>query len=204
MDDMEPCFHSPSYAHSSEMYTHVGTMIRSQKQKKSCRGPKEKKKGKEEGKEAWVSGGKSHWEAGEHVQHSPLLSALSSLSLTCPDRPVPVSGPTRPLPTTPTSSWASPMTSAPDPPVETPQNPKVFSRNKDALQTDKSVREPLNMALTSPKGSSSQDLYVPMDPVAEAAHSYKEDQKERQRGSAAKQETIKTAKSMQNVGNIIR
>lgn len=201
---MEPCLHSPSYAHSSEMYTHVGTMVRSQKQKKSCRGPKEKKKNKEEGKEAGVSGGKSQWEVGEHVQHSPLLSALSTLSLTSPDRPEPVSVSTRPLPAPPTSSSASPMTSAPDPPVETPQNQKVFPSDNDALQTDKSVSEPLNMALTSSRGSSSQDLYVPMDPVAEAAHSYKEDSKERQRGNTAQQDIIKTAKSMQNVGNIIR
>lgn len=200
VDDMEPCLHSPSYAHSSEMYTHVGTVPRSQKQKKSCKGLKEKKKKKEEEVvgEDGVSGGKSQWKAGEHVQHSPLLSALSSLSLTSLDRPLPVSALARPLPATPVPSWASPLTSAPDPSMETLKSREALSRSKDALETDKSVREPLNMATNGPKVASPQDLYVPMDPIAEAAHSH---QTERQ---TSKQGTTKTVNSLQEVANINR
>lgn len=200
VDDMEPCLHSPSYVHSSEMYTHVGTVPRSQKQKKSCKELKEKKKKKEEvvvGEEG-LSGGKSQWKAGEHVQHSPLLSALSSLSLTSLDRPLPVSAPARPLPATPVPSWASPLTSAPDPSVETLKSQEALSRSKNALETGKSVREPLNMATNGPKVASPQDLYVPMDPIAEAAHSH---QTERQ---TSKQETAKTVNILQDVENINR
>lgn len=172
---MEPCLHSTSYAHSSEMYTHVGTVPRSQKQKKSCKGLKEKKKKtKEEEEEEGVSVGKSQWMAGEHVQPSPLLTALSSLSLSSLDWPLPVSPPARPLPATPVPNWASPLTSAPDPSVDPLKRQEALSRSKDALETDKSVREALNMATNGPKAASSQDLYVPMDPIAEAARSHAE------------------------------
>lgn len=195
-DDMEACLHSPSYAHSSEMYTHVGTVPRNQKLKKSCKGLKEKKKREKEGEEG-VSTGKSQWKSGEYVQHSPMLSALSSLSLTSPDQPLPVALSARPLPTTPVPSWASPLTSTPDPPVETLKDQEVLLRSKDALETDKSVRQPLNMATNGPKATSSQDLYVPMNPIAEAVHS---PQSERQ---TSKQEG-KTAHSMQREGSINR
>uniref|UniRef100_A0A3Q0RIX7 SH2 domain containing 3Cb n=1 Tax=Amphilophus citrinellus TaxID=61819 RepID=A0A3Q0RIX7_AMPCI len=54
VDDMESCRHSPGYARSCEMYTHVGTVPRKEKQKKSFKGLKEKKtkaEEKEEGEE---------------------------------------------------------------------------------------------------------------------------------------------------------
>lgn len=175
VDDMEPCLHSPSYAHSSEMYTHVGTVPRSQKQKKSCKGLKEKKKKKEEEEEEeGLSGGKSQWEAGEHVQPSPLLSALSSLNLSSLDRPLPVSAPARPLPATPVPKWASPLTSASDPSGDPLKNQEALSSSKYAIETDKSVTGHLNMATNGPKVASSQDWYVHMDPIAEAAPSHAE------------------------------
>lgn len=173
VDDMEPCLHSPSYAHSSEMYTHVGTVPRSQKKKMSCKGLKEKKKKKEEEEEG-ASGRKSQWEAGEHVQPSPLLSALSSLNLSSLDRPLPVSAPDRPLPATPVPKWASPLTSASDPSGDPLKSQEASSHSKYAIETEKSVREPLNMATNGPKVASSQDLYVHMDPIAEAARSHTE------------------------------
>ncbi|XP_073322645.1 SH2 domain containing 3Cb isoform X2 [Pagrus major] len=191
VDDMESCLHSPTYASSSEMYTHVGTVPRSQRQKKSCKDLKEKK---EEG----VSGGQSQWKAGEHVRDSPLLTALSSHSLTSLDRQYPVSALARPLPATPLISRASPLTSAPqsclnDPSADRIKSQEAPSWSTGALETDKPLREPSNMATNGPKGSSSQDVYVPMDPIAEAAHTHLvDDQTQRQRSVTSKQETSKT------------
>ncbi|XP_035514194.1 SH2 domain containing 3Cb [Morone saxatilis] len=209
VDDMEPCLHSPSYAHSSEMYTHVGTVPRSQKQKKSCKGMKEKEKkkkkeGEEEGDKEAVSGGQIQWKAGEHVRDSPLLSALSSLSLTSLDRPLPVSPLARPLPATPTPSRASPLTSAPesfvsDPSVDPIKSQEAFSRSKDALKADRPITEPSNMATNGPKMASLQDVYVPMDPIGEAAHSHVDEQKDRQRGVISKQETKRTVNGLQEM-----
>lgn len=196
VDDMEACLHSPSYAHSSEMYTHVGTVPRNQKLKKSFRGLKEKKKREKEGEEG-VSRGNSQWKSEEYVQHSPMLSALSSLSVTSPDQQLPVALSARPLPTTPVPSWGSPLTSKPDSPVETLKDQEVLPSSKDALETDKSARQALNMATNGPKVTPSQDLYVHMDPIAEAVHS---PQSEKQ---TSKQEG-KTAHSMQREGSINR
>ncbi|XP_029295383.1 SH2 domain-containing protein 3C-like isoform X2 [Cottoperca gobio] len=194
VDDMEDCLRSPCYARSSEMYTHVGTVPRSQKQKNSYRGLKEKNKKEEEG----VSGGQSQWKAGEHVRDSPLLSALSSLSLTSLDRP---------LPATPTPSWASPLTSAPescfnDPLVGPIKSQGSLSRSRYALETGQAVREPSNMATNGPKAALAQDVYVPMDPIAEATRSHVCDQTERQRGVTSTQETTKTVNSFQGVERV--
>ncbi|XP_068558873.1 SH2 domain-containing protein 3C-like [Cebidichthys violaceus] len=164
VDDMDACLRSPGYACSSQMYTHVGTVPRSLSQKKNCRGLKEKKKKKKKEEE------QSQWKEGEHVQDSPLLSALSSLSVTRLDRTLPGPAPARPLPTTPTPSRASPLTSAHESrfndPSADPFKSQSVSRSRDALE-----REPSNMATNGTKGASSQDVYVPMDPIAEAARS---------------------------------
>ncbi|KAM6944416.1 SH2 domain containing 3Cb [Lycodopsis pacificus] len=167
VDDMDACLRSPGYACSSQMYTHVGTVPRSLSQKKSCRGLKEKKKKKKEEEEE-VEEEQSQWKEGEHVRDSPLLSVLSSLSVTSLDRTLLGPATARPLPTTPTPSRASPLTSAHesrfnDPPVD-PFKSRSVSRSRDALE-----REPSNMATNGPKGASSQDVYMPMDPIAEAA-----------------------------------
>lgn len=198
---MESCLRSPSYARSTEMYTHVGTVPRSQKQKKSCKGLKEKKKKEEE--EKGVGGGPSQWKAGEHVRDSPLLSALSSLSLTSLDQPLPVSATARPLPATPTPSRASPLTSAPGSRFNDPiKSQEAFSKTMDDLDTP--VTERSNMATSGPKVVSSQDVYVPMDPITEAGHSHVDDQTERQRGVTSKQETTKTVDGWQEVGSVNR
>ncbi|KAM9360876.1 SH2 domain containing 3Cb [Symphorus nematophorus] len=206
VDDMEPCLHSPTYAHSSEMYTHVGTVPRNQKQKKSCKGLKEKKKKEEEEEEeeVGVSGGQRHCKAGEHVRDSPLLSALSSLSLTSLDRPLPASAPARPLPSTPVPSWASPLTSPHECPfddltADPIKSQEASPRSKDALGSDGAVREPSNMATNGPKVASLQDVYVPMDPIAEAAHSHKDEQTERRQGVTGKQETTKTVSGLKEM-----
>ncbi|XP_075935001.1 SH2 domain containing 3Cb [Anarhichas minor] len=164
VDDLDACLRSPGYACSSQMYTHVGTVPRSLSQKKSCRGLKEKKKKKEEEEE------QSQWKEGEHVRDSPLLSVLSSLSVTSLDRTLLGPATARPLPTTPTPSRASPLTSAHEShfndPSADPFKSQSVSRSRDALE-----REPSDMATNGPKGASSQDVYVPMDPIAEAARS---------------------------------
>lgn len=190
VDDMEPCLHSTGYAQSSEMYTHVGTVPRSQRQKKSCKGMKEKKKKEEQREAEEVSGGKSQWAAGEHVQPSPLLAALSTLSLT---------GAVRPLPATPVPSWASPLTPTPDTPAETRESRETLLESEDALGVVRSAEELSNMAANGPQMSSPQDLYVPMDPISEVALSH---QIERQRGS--KQGTTKRVNSLQEAEDISR
>lgn len=189
---MEPCLHSTGYAQSSEMYTHVGTVPRSQRQKKSCKGMKEKKKKEEQREAEEVSGGKSQWAAGEHVQPSPLLSALSSLSLTST---------VRPLPATPVPSWASPLTLTPDTPTETHKSREALLNSEDALGAVRSARELSNMAANGPQMTSPQDLYVPMDPISEFTLSH---QIERQRGVSGKQETTKSVISLQEAEDISR
>lgn len=144
VDDMESCSHNGSYVCSSHMYTHVGTVPRSEKQKKSFRGQKEKKKKWEE--EEGASAGKGQWREEDHVRESPLLSALATLSQSSLDRP---------LPSAPESCFRDSLR---DP-----------IRSKD--DADGSVRNPANMAADGPKAVSVQDVYVPMDRIVEAAHS---------------------------------
>ncbi|XP_041642601.1 SH2 domain containing 3Cb [Cheilinus undulatus] len=170
VDDMEPGPLSPSYACSNQMYTHVGTVPRSQRQTKSCRGLK-KKKEEEEGQ----------WTAGDHVRDSPLLNALSSLSLTSLDRPQPGSASTRPLPATPTPAWAS----AP----ETCQDKSYDDLTRSCGPSE--TGESPTMAASIPKVVSPQDLYVPMDPIAEAGRSHVDEATDKQRGIMGKPETTK-------------
>ncbi|XP_069379322.1 SH2 domain containing 3Cb isoform X2 [Paralichthys olivaceus] len=188
---MESCLHSPSYARSSDMYTHVGTVPRSERQKKSSRSLKEKKKrGKDEEDDGGVSGGQGQWKAGEHVPDSLLLSALSSLTLTSADRPLPVSPTARPLPATPTPSRASPLTSGPEgfrrPSGELGKSQEAPSRSKDALEISRPVNNLSNMATNGPKVVPAQDVYVPMDPITEAA---RYDQREKQQRDPAQEPT---------------
>ncbi|XP_028271094.1 SH2 domain-containing protein 3C-like [Parambassis ranga] len=164
--DMEPCLRSPGYARSSDMYTHVGTVPRSERQKKSCRGLKEKKKKEEEE----TTGGLS--KTGDHVRDSPLLSALSSLSLSSMEPPQ--SAPARLLPTTPTPSRASPLTSASDGGLSSCHE---ASRSQHASNT-----------------ASPQDVYVPMDPITEAARSPVGPRSERPRGVTCAQEASKPSR----------
>lgn len=162
------------------MYTHVGTAPRRQSQKKSFRGTKEMK-GKEERGEAndkRMNGGKSQWKEEEHVQHSPLLHALSSHSLTSLDQPL---SPSRPLPCTPAPGVA--------PARSSPLTPGA----QHVSQADGCVRKPSNMAASGAKAASPQDLYVPMDPIYEGAHTHKSAPTKSPRGVALKQETTKSA-----------
>uniref|UniRef100_H3DH45 SH2 domain containing 3C n=1 Tax=Tetraodon nigroviridis TaxID=99883 RepID=H3DH45_TETNG len=95
-DQVQPCLRSPGYAHSSEMYTHVGT------------------------------------------------------------------APRRSSPLTPEAQHVS--------------------------QADGCVRKPSNMAASGAKAASPQDLYVPMDPIYEGAHTHKSAPTKSPRGVALKQE----------------
>lgn len=200
VDDLESCPQSSSYVCSSHMYTHVGTVPRNEKQKKSFKGQKEKKKKEEE--EEGVSGGQSQWKAGEHVRESPLLSALASLSLTSLDQPVPASTPAGPLPTTPKPSRNSPLTSASKSCRDDPLGDPI--RSKDALEAERSVRKPPNMATNGPKVVSPQDVYVPMDRIVKAARSHVDKQTERQRGGTDTQETTRTVNNSQEVATADR
>lgn len=164
MDDMEPRLHTPGYACSSQMYTHVGTVPRSQK--KSCTGLKEKNKNKK--KKEDEEEGEEQREAGEHVRDSPLLSALSGLSETSLDRTLPGPAPARPLPSIPSLVRASPLTSA--------HESRFNGRLADPLKSRSGSREALeretsDMTTNGITAASPQDVYVPMDPIAEAARS---------------------------------
>ncbi|XP_068594966.1 SH2 domain containing 3Cb [Brachionichthys hirsutus] len=167
VDDMEPCLYSPGYASSKEMYTHVGTVPRSLRQKKSCKGLNEKKMHREE--EDVVNG--KNQKAGEQVRPSPLLGALSSHSLTSLNQPLPSSSQSRPLPATPVPSWASPLTSAPESCFHDPSADLIMSQEppswrKKAVETAVPVRKSSNMATRDSKVAPLQDVYVPMDPIA--------------------------------------
>lgn len=144
---MESGLRSSSYARSSDMYTHVGTMPRDEKQKKSFKGLKAA-----ESKEGVSS------KAGEHVRDSPLLGALSNLSMTSTEQPRPILA--RPLPAAP--SRASPLTSAPASCFrDRPDGPVTQS----GATGGKPATEHLNVA-------SKQDLYEPMDRISERARSH--------------------------------
>ncbi|CAG5919364.1 unnamed protein product [Menidia menidia] len=167
LDDMEPRLHSPGYARSEDMYTHVGTVPRGEGRRKSRRGAKGQK-----AEEAGPRGGPGRPKAGEHVPDSPLLSALSSLSLTSME---PVS--TRPLPSTPTPVRASPLTSAPGGDVgNAPDDPAA------RCQAPQRATKPHRRNTAASK----QDVYVPMDPVSDP-------QTERQRGLACAPGTSRTS-----------
>ncbi|KAM4746505.1 SH2 domain containing 3Cb [Anableps anableps] len=161
VDDMESGLCSPSYARSSDMYTHVGTVPRSEKQNKSFKGLK-----------AADSPEGMGLKAGEHVRDSPLLGALSSLSLTSTEQPQLVLA--RPQPAAP--SRASPLTSAPagkdlsDDPV-----------TRREATGGKPAAEHLSMV-------SKQDVYVPMDPISERARSHVDPQAAKQETTEAPQE----------------
>lgn len=128
-DDVESCLRPPGYARSSDMYTHVGTVPRWQRQKKKS-----------------VRGGGRQREAGERVRDSPLLSALSSLSGSRTPRPEPPRGPPgRPL----------------------PEDPVTRHRAAGSQRAAHS----LNMA----RPAAVQDVYVPMDPIADRSSSQMDD-----------------------------
>ncbi|XP_017283351.1 SH2 domain containing 3Cb isoform X2 [Kryptolebias marmoratus] len=145
VDDMDSC--PRSYAHSSHMYTHVGTGPRSEWRKKSCRA---KEKQAEEEKQDGVS----QCTAGEQVRDSPLLGVLSALSLTAMEQPQPVLA----QPLTPTPNQASPLTSPPD---------SCLRELSDSASGPD--RDALNM--TSCKAASKQDVYVLMDPISDRTRS---------------------------------
>ncbi|XP_054867059.1 SH2 domain containing 3Cb isoform X2 [Amphiprion ocellaris] len=167
VDDLESCLRSPGYARSSDMYTHVGTVPRGERQrKKSCRGPRDKKKKKEE--EEGMDGGQSR--RMDHVRDSPLLGALSSLSLSSMEAPQPASA--RPLPATPSPSRAPAPGSSRAPPVDPVSSQEALKRKNTAESGGEA-------AAKSPKATATQDLYVPMDPISES---------ERQRGVTCSQE----------------
>ncbi|KAM4578296.1 SH2 domain containing 3Cb isoform 2-T2 [Fundulus diaphanus] len=163
VDDMESGLRSPSYARSSDMYTHVGTVPRNEKQKKSFKGLK-----------AAESTEGLSLKAGEHVRDSPLLGALSSLSLTSAEQPQPVLA----QPLTAAPSRTSPLTSAPAGCFGDLSDARVAQRD---TTTGKPAREHLHMV-------SKQDVYVPMDPISERARSHIEPQAEKQETTEAPQE----------------
>lgn len=186
VDDMERCLHSPSYATSNEMYTHVGTVPRSQSRRKSSKGLKEKKKKEEEEaeeEEEVERGGQSQRRSGEYVRDSPLLSALSTLSLTSLDRPAPPPAALRPLPSTPAlPRHPSPLTSAPE----------SSHREQPGLQSQDAPETVRNMATGGRKVAAPQDVYVPMDPITT---NHGDEQTERQRGKSETAESEKEAES---------
>lgn len=146
-----------------------------------------------------MNGEKSQLKAEEHVQHSPLLHALSSLSLTSLDQPLSVSAASRPLPCTPAPGGSSPLTPPPDPWRKASDPGEAPSRNYvDVPGADRCMRNPSNMAASEATAASPQDLYVPMDPIHESAHT-QAGEKKTQRSMAAGQEATKPTNDSQEV-----
>ncbi|MEQ2158344.1 hypothetical protein GOODEAATRI_011264, partial [Goodea atripinnis] len=162
VDDMKSGLRSPSYARSSDMHTHVCTGPRSEKQKKSFKGLK-----------VAESTEKMSWKAEEHVRDSPLLSALSSLSMMSTEQPQLVLA--RPLPTS--HSQASPLTSAPASCFKDLSEEHV---TQSEATRGKTAMEHLNLV-------SKQDVYVPMDPISGRACSHVDPQAEKQETTEASQ-----------------
>ncbi|XP_054628199.1 SH2 domain containing 3Cb isoform X2 [Dunckerocampus dactyliophorus] len=157
-DDIQSGPQQGGYVRSSDMYTHVGTVPRGERHQWNCRGMKQTST-KTTGDEEERGGGWRRAGAGEHVRDSPLLSALSSLSLNSADRPASASAATRPLPATPRLSRPSPLTSD-----SSSSDPWwVAARSQDAEGA------PATAPSIVPK-SPAQDVYVPMDPISDAAH----------------------------------
>lgn len=196
MDDMEASLHSPGYARSCDMYTHVGTVPRKERHK-STKGSKKKASNNAE-----MSGGQSQCQGGDYVRDSPLLSALSSASLPCLDRPLPVPVPTRPLPATPMPTCSPSLTS------------DILASNRSSKEDPRTTSLPLedNIDLDKPiemvavatrpaavSAALKQDLYVVMVPVAEMAHSHAEDQTGRHKHLMSTQETAKSPRVSQEV-----
>ncbi|XP_058492009.1 SH2 domain containing 3Cb isoform X1 [Solea solea] len=193
VDDMAPRLHSSNYACSSDMYTHVGTVPRSEK--RSCRRLKEKKKSRKEEGEG-VKDGQSQWKAMERVQDSPLLGALSSLSLTTVDHNLSMSAPV-----TPTPRRASPLTSAPESRFGHSSRDHAPSISRHALEIGRCVKNPANMAAHSPN-MVPQDVYVSMDPITNETHNHLDDKygkDERRRLLTSKQETKNPPRDAEDV-----
>ncbi|XP_034027018.1 SH2 domain containing 3Cb [Thalassophryne amazonica] len=186
LDDMEACRRGPSYACSSDMYTHVGTVPRRGKQKKGFRTLKGKKNKEEEEEEEGRNGRLSQCQTGEHVRNSPLLSALSSLH-----RPGCVSVQARPLPDTPMEARYSPL-----PSVVTVGDQETPLTCKDALETDRTLEEVSNNNSTL-KATSTQELYVPMDPISETSLHGIDRQPERPRDITSTQKNGKSVNGFQ-------
>lgn len=129
MDDMDLCPHSPGYARSSDMYTHMGTMPRPslKKKEKSFKGSK-KAKGKTE-----LSRKESQRQAADYVRESPLLMALNTQGMQNYESPPrPPTTPDGPLPSEPTEMPSAGLDLETDSPAEkqvalkqsqTPPNP---------------------------------------------------------------------------------
>ncbi|KAM4577432.1 SH2 domain containing 3Cb isoform 1-T1 [Odontesthes bonariensis] len=119
---------------------------------------------------------------------------MSSLSLTSMESPQPASA--RPLPATPTPGRASPLTSAPDGCLKKlPDDPVTRREASGSSKAPETDRKPLIVAV------SKQDVYVPMDPISDAARSHIDPQIKRQRGVTCAQENNQTGTSSQEVGS---
>ncbi|XP_061752397.1 SH2 domain-containing protein 3C-like isoform X2 [Nerophis ophidion] len=159
------------YARSSDMYTHVGTVPRGDRRSRSSQETVETRAETMEDRE---KEGASGWaRAREHVRDSPLLSALSGLSLHSPDPPPRAPAATRPLPATP-----SPLT--PD-----SSDPRWSQDAEGPL-----LAAPSTVTMAAPR-SPALDVYVPMDPISEDHHGHVHN-----RGLTCTRETLKEEEDM--------
>lgn len=194
--DMASSLPGPSYARSSDMYTHVGTVPRGDKTK-SFRGRKKKQREEE--------GGVSRVWAGDHVRDSPLLTALSTLSLSRLEGALPDSVQARPLPAPPGPQHASPLTSAPDNRLGSTsggvmKSQQAQSGSVEDLEGGRPKGRPSIIASQGSKAALTQDVYVPMDPIAEAAGRRVDGQTD----LTCSQETTQVAKDWQEVEDVNR
>ncbi|XP_056136271.1 SH2 domain containing 3Cb [Lampris incognitus] len=170
VDDMDACVHGSGYACSSDMYTHVGTVPRRDRQR-SRKGSRAKGHAGEE-----VSGGRQGqlWDS---AADSVLLNALINVDQAGLDRPLPAPAPVRdlPLPSLPPSppSPLSASTSCSPEGREASAGESQYAplSCEDALQP---AREAMEESQQKP-GSAlpTQELYVLMEPVAEVGRTAK-------------------------------
>ncbi|KAI1904787.1 hypothetical protein AGOR_G00009280 [Albula goreensis] len=151
-DDMDLCPHSPGYARSSDMYTHMGTMPRPslKKKEKSLKGSK-KGKGKSE-----LSRRQSQRQAADYVCESPLLMALSTQTiqnLEAAPKPQNLEATPRPQ-----SLEAAPL----------PQNTEAAPEPQNMVADPRPLPSPEIPLTSQPSQEPSNDIYVKMNPSAES------------------------------------
>ncbi|KAL0979605.1 hypothetical protein UPYG_G00187200 [Umbra pygmaea] len=184
LDETGNFVHSPGYARSSDMYTHVGTVPRKEKQK-SCKASKKLFCTKKE-----ISRGPSQCQDQDYVRDSPLLGVLTGAHQAALEKPLPSIPTGKTLPVVQTASRTpSPFCDTEELPFCTSsfEKPKTttlnrLSGNQDASLTSedctevKEVRTGTNPCVfdsdTMPISQSTQyhsdpaiykDMYVAMD-----------------------------------------
>ncbi|XP_067083781.1 SH2 domain containing 3Cb isoform X1 [Osmerus mordax] len=211
--------HSPGYARSSDMYTHVGTEPRRDR-------PSSRKGSKKSDNKTGVDKEPGQRKEADYVRHSPLLSALSASSLSSLDLPLSDRNKGRPLPMVPVPSPSASATKGPSK-IIAAKEPKTSPLHKPFRGSDLTLgcedHSVISTAMVEPTATKAepvpspptpqhypeatraltQDLYVVMEPVAEPANHTGEDALERT-GSEQLLETVDSPLDAMNSGEYVK